>query len=76
MIKFKFTSAKKADNNGEFGLLFEVLSQDENQIGKGLAVYSFQASNGWAVKSCRGVNIKPEEKTVVVMGESGSQSVL
>lgn len=53
MIKFKFTSAKKADNDGEFGLLFEVLSQDENQIGKGLTVYSFQASNGWAVKSSK-----------------------
>lgn len=76
MIKFKFTSSKRADSDGEFWLLFEVLEQDESQIAKGLSIYSFQASNGWAVKSCRGVNIITDEKTVEIIGESGSQSVL
>lgn len=70
MIKFKFISAKKPDTDGEFGLLFEILEQDVEQVCS-LSVFSFTASNGWTVKSTKKPEINAKEKIVYVRGKMG-----
>lgn len=68
MIKFKFSHTVKADSDGEFGLRFDVLEQDEAQKSVGLWILTFQASNGWFVKSSKVPRIQHEEKTVWIQG--------